>query len=404
MLVCPIPTALFPVGGEGELHSEDSGGDDTAASPPQSASPANALKAFEEFGNVVKEKQLVVFLDYDGTLTPIVDVPSEAKISEEVRGTVHRVASAFPTAVITGRSISTVTDFMRLDSVYYAGSHGFDIRSPGGEKIICQVGAEFLPLLSSAFNRLRVVLNDIPGMLVEDNKYSVSVHYRRVSERYWSTVEAVVDEEIARSNGKLRKGSGKKVWELRANIDWHKGKAVRELLTKVTGEIAVSQSQSSPSSDAKATRKRKTIDTTTGAAVAEKEAAGTATTPQHGESKTAVSRNNNEIEARKLDLFAVYIGDDTTDEDAFRELSDSKAGVGIRVLSKDGSRGEATAASYVLESVEEVRKFLEKLLTLTVSQTNERGAPGDEFGLQQVRSMSASSLRESDDTAVGTPS
>eukprot|EP00466_Bigelowiella_natans_P004033 jgi/Bigna1/57461/fgenesh1_pm.14_\ len=267
--------------------------------------PKNALENLNEIKQILLGRKLAVFLDYDGTLTPIVNVPSEAKISQETRSLVATLSKQYPTAIITGRSIETITQFVKLDSIYYAGSHGFDIRSPGGQEIIRQVGAEFLPLLAKARDSLREKVKNIPGSLVEDNVYSVSVHYRRVDKEFWKTMEKAVNVEIERFNGKLKMGHGKMVYELRANIEWHKGRAVRQLLKEL-----------GPTSNGK---------------------------------------------KMKPELFALYIGDDTTDEDAFRELTESKRGFGIRVLSKGGNLSQPTSAKFVLSSVDEVQQFLNRL-------------------------------------------
>lgn len=110
-------------------------------------------------------------------------------------------------------------------------SHGFDIRSPGGENVIFQVGKEFLPALGKVRDRLRKRLKHIPGSMVEkfywlrklckiltckveDNKYSVSAHYRRVPKSLWAKLESIVDEELKLADGKLKKGTGKMVYEV----------------------------------------------------------------------------------------------------------------------------------------------------------------------------------------------
>jgi len=73
---------------------------------------------------------VVVFLDYDGTLTPIVSNPDEAFLSAAMRSAVQQVAQTFPTAVISGRGRDKVEAFVQLEELYYAGSHGLDIKGP----------------------------------------------------------------------------------------------------------------------------------------------------------------------------------------------------------------------------------------------------------------------------------
>ena len=57
----------------------------------------------------------------------------------------------------------------------------------------------------------------------------------------------------------------------------------------------------------------------------------------------------------RANLRPIYIGDDTTDEDAFRALK--QVGVGIRV----SEESQPTAASYSLKDPAEVERFLRAL-------------------------------------------
>ena len=75
-------------------------------------------------------KRVLVFLDYDGTLTPIVCNPDEAFMSQSMRDTVRAVGETFPTAIISGRGRSKVESFVQLPELFYAGSHGLDIKGP----------------------------------------------------------------------------------------------------------------------------------------------------------------------------------------------------------------------------------------------------------------------------------
>lgn len=91
------------------------------------ASALHNLRAIEERA---EGRQLVFFLDYDGTLTPIVENPYEAVLSDQARSVVRALASRHPTAIVSGRARVTAQEFVQLDEVYYAGSHGFDITGP----------------------------------------------------------------------------------------------------------------------------------------------------------------------------------------------------------------------------------------------------------------------------------
>mmetsp|Transcript_9412 Transcript_9412/g.13117 ORF Transcript_9412/g.13117 Transcript_9412/m.13117 type:complete len:464 (+) Transcript_9412:206-1597(+) len=333
------------------------------------ASRLNANVEFEMILSQLRGQRLAVFLDYDGTLTPIVDVPSEAKISNQVRSTVEKISKCVPTAIITGRSVEVVKGFVGLRSIFYAGSHGFDIRAPGGEEIICQVGKEFLPLLGKARDALKRKLEGIQGCLVEDNKYSISVHYRLVAPEHRDILEDVVRNEIAESKGKLKLGHGKMVYELRASVEWHKGKAVRHLLKELQDQkqsllssTKTSNTEAKPSDD---TKLKGDFDL---APSQSNNKAGSSAGLKKRTSMEAPSGDANKTRKKQKqhlcsndNFFALYIGDDVTDEDAFRELARSKRGIGIRVLSKGSTLQQPTAAKYILSSVSQVQKFLERL-------------------------------------------
>ena len=79
-------------------------------------------------------------------------------------------------------------------------------------------------------HQVEEVLGDVKGVVVEDNTFSVSVHYRMVAEgEDRERVNEEVDRLVA-DMPMLRKTYGKMVYELRPSVDWHKGKAVEWLM------------------------------------------------------------------------------------------------------------------------------------------------------------------------------
>ena len=89
--------------------------------------PPNAKTQFEDIRKLLQGKRPVIFLDYDGTLAPIVSRPDQAFMTETMRAAVKTVAQKFTTAVVSGRSTAKVINFVQLDELFYAGSHGLDI-------------------------------------------------------------------------------------------------------------------------------------------------------------------------------------------------------------------------------------------------------------------------------------
>src|SRR5262245_52614934 len=175
-------------------------------------------------------KQLVVFLDYDGTLTPIRDRPEEAVLSESMRGAVRRLAERVPVIVVSGRDRQVVQQLMGLDNLIVAGDHGFDIWSPGGGTVQRQEGTAFAGPLSAAQSQLRARLAHIPGVLIEPKTFSVAVHYRLVPQEQRSRVKQIVDATLSEHPMDLKVTPGKMVMEIQPRLDWDKGKAVLYLL------------------------------------------------------------------------------------------------------------------------------------------------------------------------------
>lgn len=287
-----------------------------ASSPPRRSSETENLKSwivhhpsalnmFEEIINASKGKQIIMFLDYDGTLSPIVDDPDKAFMTAEMREAVRDTSKYFPTAIVSGRCRAKVFNFVKLSELYYAGSHGMDIKAPAkGRKyrngnnrtVLCQPAREFLPMIDEVYKSLVEKTKSIAGAKVENNKFCLSVHFRRVEEKVWTELAEQV-KSVTKEYPKLRLTQGRKVLEIRPSIKWDKGKALEFLL----------------------------------------ESLGYA--------------NSN-------DVLPIYIGDDRTDEDAFKVLRDRGQGFGILV----SKAPKETNASYSLQEPLEVMYFLNRFV------------------------------------------
>ena len=192
-----------------------------------------ALGRIDEIFRQAVGKKPAVFLDYDGTLTPIVSRPEDAVLDASMRQTLRDLAQHCFVAVISGRDLKDVQNLVGLDDIYYAGSHGFDIAGPRGQRLSHQSGQEFLPALDWAEKSLRERLEkQISGVQVERKKFAIAVHHRRVEADRVMEVEKVVDQ-VQAENNRLRKSTGKKIFELQPNIDWDKGKALLWLLDQL---------------------------------------------------------------------------------------------------------------------------------------------------------------------------
>jgi alpha,alpha-trehalase len=203
----------------------DLGEVEASAEPPTIRDLPSAMERMDRVGAWLRERRAAVFLDYDGTLTPIVPDPDAALLSEGTQRAIRRLAALCTVGVISGRDLDDVRAKVGLDELAYAGSHGFDLVGPGGLR--AQKGTEHLPSLDAAEAELRDRLGG-PGVAVERKRFAIAVHFRGAPEREEEVRGAV--ESIAPGYPDLRVTGGKMIFELRPAIEWDKGRALLWLL------------------------------------------------------------------------------------------------------------------------------------------------------------------------------
>jgi trehalose 6-phosphate phosphatase len=177
-----------------------------------------------------------VFLDYDGTLTPIVERPEDATLPVPTRAAIARLAALVPVAVVSGRDLADVRRMVGVDRIAYAGSHGFDLLRPDGSSE--QRGLAFVPDLDRAERDLAAAVAPIPGARVERKAFAIAVHVRQVEAARIPDVEAAI-AHVAAAHPRLRRTGGKRVFELRPDVAWDKGKALAWILEALGLDDAV---------------------------------------------------------------------------------------------------------------------------------------------------------------------
>ncbi|KAJ7962555.1 Trehalose 6-phosphate phosphatase [Quillaja saponaria] len=275
----------------------------------------SALDYFEQMMSIAKGKDIMVFLDYDGTLSPIVDNPYRAFMSDDMRSAVHEVALGFTTAIVSGRRRDKLYEFVQLKNVYYAGSHGMDISIPlgsskygdrkhqtkaideeGNEIVLFHPAQEFLPTIQEIIKIVEEKTRKIKGSMVEDNKFCISVHYRRVKSEEDVCILKEMVESVMKAYPSFHISGGKKVMEIRPSINWDKGRALQYLLDTLRFD-------------------------------------------------------------NSSNVMPLYIGDDRTDEDAFEVVRQTGRGFSIVV----SSIAKETKASHSLRDPADVMSFLIRL-------------------------------------------
>ena len=284
----------------------------------QIADLPHALGDGDDLARRLAGRRPAVFLDYDGTLTPIVESPEDAIISDSMRRAVEELAQTCPVCVVSGRDPEVLRQLMGVDDLIVAGSHGFTILSPSGGSIQRKEGAEFGALLEKVTARLRSELGSVPGALIEPKSISVAAHYRLVAEEQRDRVRDVVEDVLREHPDELKVTPGKMVYEIQPKLDWDKGKAVLYLLQALGLDGP--------------------------------------------------------------DVVPLYLGDDVTDEDAFRALSGRGVGIFVGRADDPEVAGRTTSADYVLNTMPEVERFLEELGRRTAAAGEGGTARGREGG------------------------
>lgn len=243
----------------------------------QWAGPQRLLR--DQLDLILGGKQLFLFLDFDGTLAPIVETPDKAELPDGIRDLLGELSHHCQVAIVSGRSLADIQNRVGLETVICVGNHGFEISGPGVQ-FDNQCFPDCRPVYQEIIHQVQGLVDEVPGIFIEDKGETISIHYRTVPEKQQARFERIfgkiVKPYLQTKVIDIRRG--KKVYEVRPPVEWDKGQAVQWLLRE--HRVAL-------------------------------------------HNKTAV---------------ALYVGDDETDEDAFEVLQNT--GVTVRVGFKRNSKAQ----------------------------------------------------------------
>jgi trehalose-phosphatase len=261
------------------------------------------------------DKDILLLLDYDGTLSPIADTPEQAIPSAAVVGVLRQLSMSprCSLAIITGRALRDIQTLIGLDGIVYSGNHGLEIAGPGIH-YEPSVPPGYTMMLQCLCDRLRERISSFPGVFVEDKGLSLSLHYRLADPVAIPRLERIFYDTAAPylANNQVKVKPGKLVWEIRPATGWDKREVVLWLLA------------------------RQVFAT------------------KHGS------------------VYPIYIGDDATDEDAFSALRNG----GLTVLVGES---EESHARYCVKSPEDVLDLLKKILELAQGGPRKREKVSERF-------------------------
>ena len=252
---------------------------------------------WEEVADTLLGSNALLFLDYDGTLAPIAPHPHLALLPDKTKQIMLKICDnpRCRVAVISGRMLEDVQKLVGIDGIIYAGNHGLEIQAPHF-KYVSELVPEYCEMLGTIKKNIEEYIRAFDGVFVEDKHATLSIHYRLASPQTGLQIRQMIKHimGVYIGTGLVKVYSGKKVIEIRPGRACNKGMAVKTIMAKCGWE-------------------------------------------QHG--------IHNKV---------IYIGDDVTDEDAFREL----AGWGITIHVGEGRR---SAAYYYVKTTEEAAEAIDRI-------------------------------------------
>lgn len=254
---------------------------------------------------LLRARHIFLCADFDGTITPIKPRPKQAELCEDVRLLLRKISKnkSFSVGIISGRTLKNIKQKVGIEGLIFAGNHGLEITYKR-KNFIYPAAKRFVPLISQIARSLKRGLSPFSGAVLEEKHLGLSLHYRLVKREKLAKLKKIFLQIIRPylSSQEVKLTFGKKVWEVRPPIEWDKGRAILWLVQKLTPPL----------------RSR-------GAGL------------------------------RPKKVLTIYIGDDLTDEDAFRVVN-RIGGISIVV-----GRKKTSAARYYLKSTKETQRFLEEI-------------------------------------------
>jgi len=187
------------------------------------------LRSWGEVRRRIAGRDAALFLDFDGTLAPIARTPAGASCPAETRALLRRLAAApgVTVAIVSGRALRGVRRRVGLRGIVYVGCHGLEIEGPGMRRAVF-ASREGRAAVAKVRRALSRAAGRIPGALIEDKGCSCALHYRLVAAGNRPRVKALLRDATAGAvrRGAVRLKRGKMVLEILPPADWDKGSAV----------------------------------------------------------------------------------------------------------------------------------------------------------------------------------
>ncbi len=181
----------------------------------------------------IRGRKIYLLLDYDGTIAPIAPKPELAALSPGTRTLLKKLANhpQCELAIISGRSLDNIKKMVKIPGIIYAGNHGLEVDYRGRRLEFSQDRA-FPELVRQIQAGLTRRLKGIKGVLIENKKVTISLHYRLVAGRQRRNVKTIFKKLIKpyQDRRQVMVTAGKMVLEIRPPVKWGKGDFAKWLL------------------------------------------------------------------------------------------------------------------------------------------------------------------------------
>ncbi len=243
---------------------------------------------------IQQHSRLLILFDFDGTLAPIALQPGAAAMPEKTKQLLEKIAATdtIRVIIVSGRHLENIKEKAGISRIAYAGNHGMEWEIDGKKESI-ELSEGYLKTLGEIKSKCKELEKQYLQTMVQDKRMTISIHYRALDEKF---VQAFISKlhiilDPYVNAKQISLLQGKKVAEIRPYKPWTKGDFIHKFLAERCKD-------------------------------------------QHP--------------------YVIYVGDDTTDEDAFQAIPE---GLSIYVGKKTNSH-----AKFYLKNVDEVQRFMRYIL------------------------------------------
>lgn len=169
--------------------------------------------------------------DYDGTLTPIVDHPSGARLTPETRQLLHELSRnpRVELGILSGRCLDDLKDCLGLDGLFLAGTSGLELEW-NGRRWQAPHATHGRILMENLTPGIQTIADRYPGAWVENKGLAITVHYRQLCPSLAAALQCELREVLHRWRECLRAVPGPMALEIGPTLGWDKGTAVRTMM------------------------------------------------------------------------------------------------------------------------------------------------------------------------------